>query len=349
MIGRRSLGALSLLLVVTNAAEARDFVRIVGSSTVFPFTARVTESYQSVTDYWTVVESTGTGGGFQSFCAGIGDDHPDITGASRAIKNDELDECENHGVFRITELKIGSDGIVVANNIKAAHTDFTRAELFQALAQKVEVDGKVVDNPYTRWSEINPNLPDIDIKVMGPPATSGTREAFQGLALAEGCKEFEAIAALEAEERKKVCTTMREDGPFVVMGEDDTLIIKELANDPESFGIFGFSYAHNNEDLIEANKIEGVAPSIESISDGSYELSRPLYIYVKNQNRPIASGLDELLTEYMSEEAIGPEGYLADLGLVPLPDFERRLMRGRAEVYSALIRGFGEEEVEDQQ
>jgi phosphate transport system substrate-binding protein len=309
-------------------AHARDQIRIVGSSTVFPFTQAVAEQFANATGSAApVVESTGTGGGMKIFCEGVGDDKADITGASRAMKASEYEACQAAGVDSVTEVHIGYDGIAVAHAKDGPDVTFTKAQLFQALAAEVEVNGEVVANPYQKWSEIDPSLPDAQITVFGPPPTSGTRDAWVELVMVEGCGEFAAIEALEGDRKDEVCERMRQDGPFVEAGENDNLIVQRLGADHNAYGIFGYSFLYENMDTLKGASIGGVAPSIETIADGSYPVSRPLFFYVKNAHRGVIPGLEEFVTEYTSEEAFGEGGYLSERGLIPLSAEEREKVR----------------------
>ena len=318
-------------MAFAGTAQARDEIRIVGSSTVFPFTSMVIERFAQTSGFPApIIESTGTGGGMRFFCAGLGEEHPDFTGASRPMRQSEYEQCQANGVSEITELQVGFDGIVLANAVAADHMDITIPQLFAALAAEVEVDGEVVANPYTRWSEIDPSLPDVDIEVLGPPPTSGTRDAFVELVMEEGCEAYEAIAALEDADEDRfeaVCATMCEDGRFVEAGENDNLIVQRLEANPDAFGIFGYSFLVENTDVISGNLIEGVEPQFEAISSGDYPVSRSLFVYIKGQHVDVIPGMREFIAEYTSDGAWGPEGYLADIGLIPLPDSERALER----------------------
>jgi len=309
-------------------ADARDQIRIVGSSTVFPYTQAVSEQYSASTgNPAPVVESTGTGGGMQIFCGGVGEEHPDITGASRAMKKSEYELCQQNGVESVTEVLLGYDGLSIAHSQSGPDMDLTKAQIFQALAAEVEVDGQIVANPNMNWSDIDPSLPDAPITVFGPPPTSGTRDAFVELVMLEGCEEFPAIAALEGDRKDEVCERMRQDGPFIEAGENDNLIVQRLQADPNALGIFGYSFLYENLDTLKAVSVEGVAPSTETIADASYGVSRPLFIYVKNPHRGVIPGLEEFLTEYTSEEAFGDGGYLSERGLIPLSAEEREEVR----------------------
>ncbi|MCT8997969.1 PstS family phosphate ABC transporter substrate-binding protein [Chelativorans intermedius] len=312
-------------------AAARDQIRIVGSSTVFPYTQAVAEEFGNATDFPApVTESTGTGGGMQIFCGGVGVDYPDITGASRAMKESEYKLCLENGVDSVTEVQIGSDGLSIAHSVEGPEIDLTKAQIFQALAAEVEVDGKIVANPYTRWNQIDPSLPDSEITVFGPPPTSGTRDAFVELVMEEGCEQFPAIEALEGDRKDEVCKRMRTDGPFVEAGENDNLIVQRLQADHNALGIFGYSFLYENQDTLKAVAVEGVKPTPETIADESYTVSRPLFFYVKNAHRGVIPGLQEFVEEYVSEEAMGPGGYLEERGLIPLSDERREEVRNAA-------------------
>jgi phosphate transport system substrate-binding protein len=335
------VGTAILALSATAAlAQSREQIRIVGSSTVFPYTQAVSEQFAAMTGGTApVVESTGTGGGMQIFCGGVGPDHPDITGASRAMKQSEFELCQQNGVDSVTEVLIGYDGLSVAHAQSAPDMDLTKAQLFQALAAEVEVDGEIVANPYTNWSEIDPALPDMAITVFGPPPTSGTRDAFVELVMLEGCEEFEAIAALEEDAMEDTCSRMRQDGPFIEAGENDNLIVQRLNADPAALGIFGYSFLYENSDTLKAVAIEGVAPSAETIADASYGVSRPLFFYVKNAHKGVIPGLEEFVTEYVSEESFGEGGYLSERGLIPLSADERDATRAAVSGNTAMTAG----------
>ncbi len=310
------------------AAEAREQIRIVGSSTVFPYTQAVAEQFANATgNPAPVVESTGTGGGMKIFCGGVGVDHPDITGASRAMKASEFEACQAAGVESVTEVLLGYDGLSVAHSNQGPDFGLTKAQLFQALASKVAVDGQIVDNPYKKWSEIDPSLPDAEITVFGPPPTSGTRDAFVELVMLEGCEEFEAIKSLEGDAKDEVCERMRQDGPFIEAGENDNLIVQRLEADANALGIFGYSFLYENQDKLKAVAIDGVEPNEETIADGSYAVSRPLFIYVKNAHRGVIPGLEDFVQEYVSESAFGDGGYLSERGLIPLSEERREEIR----------------------
>jgi len=315
------------------SAQTRNQIRIVGSSTVFPFSTAVAESFGKSTRFKTpVVESTGSGGGMKLFCAGVGVEHPDIANASRRIKSSEFEKCTKNGIA-ITEVKIGFDGIVLANSKAAKPLTLTKKQIFQALAKAVPVDGKMVANPYRKWSDIDPSLPATRIEVLGPPPTSGTRDAFVELAMEGGAKAFESLAALRSKDKKAfqaVAHAIREDGAYVEAGENDNLIVQKLEANPGALGIFGFSFLDQNADKIQGSLVDGVEPTFENIAGGAYGVSRSLYFYVKKQHVGVIPGIEEYVAEFTSEKAWGPEGYLADKGLIPLPDVDRAAVAASA-------------------
>jgi phosphate transport system substrate-binding protein len=310
-----------------NAQAARDYVSIVGSSTVYPFSTVVAERFGRNTDFKTPkIESTGTGGGFKLFCGGIGVQHPDISNASRRIKPSEVELCAANGVDEIVEVKLGYDGIVIANSREAAVVDLTLEQIYLALAKNVPdpVSGAhLVANPYRQWSEIDPSLPAIDIEVLGPPPTSGTRDAFLELAMEVGCENFPAVAALDDDAFTAACHTIREDGAYIEAGENDNLIVQKLEANPNAFGIFGYSFLDQNSDKVQGSKINGVAPEFDAIADGAYPVSRPLFFYVKSAHVDVIPGIREFLNEFTSDTAWGDFGYLSDRGLIPMTQAER--------------------------
>jgi phosphate transport system substrate-binding protein len=326
------IGAMLLITAFASSATARERIRIVGSSTVFPFSTAVAEEFGSATRFKTpVVESTGSGGGLKLFCAGVGVIHPDLTNASRRIKESEIKRCARNGISGITEILIGFDGIVLANSLAAAPIDLSLATLFLALASRVP-DGKggLIANPHRKWSDIDQKLPPTRIEVLGPPPTSGTRDAFVELAMEGGCKTFPAIKALEKTDKNKykaVCHGIREDGAYVEAGENDNLIVQKLLANPDAFGIFGFSFLDQNGDRVRGNQINGIESTFENIAGGRYPISRSLYVYVKDAHVGMIPGMPEFLAELTNEETMGPDGYLADKGLIPLPDEEREAVR----------------------
>ena len=301
-------------LLFAAPAIARDSISIVGSSTVFPYTQAVAEEFANKGGKAPTVESTGTGGGMKIFCRGVGQSHPDITGASRAMKGSEYKNCIKNGVTDITEVLVGYDGLSVANSRKGRALNLTKEHLYKALAARVYKDGKFVANTSKKWSDIDKSLPSQAILVYGPPPTSGTRDAFVELVFHSICKKMKVAKKAI----KKDCTAMRTDGPFIEAGENDNLIVQRLNADPNALGIFGYSFLYENLDKLQAVKINGIAPSPESIGDGSYKISRPLYFYIKNAHRKVIKGLDKFITEYVSDAAMGKGGYLTERGLVPL-------------------------------
>jgi phosphate transport system substrate-binding protein len=323
-----------------SVAFARDSVRIVGSSTVFPFSSAVAEEFGRRTGGKTpVVESTGSGGGLKLFCAGAGMDTPDITNSSRRIKDSEVANCAANGVNEVVEVKIGFDGIVIANTRTAKQLDLTTKQVFQALAKQVPVQGKLVDNPYEKWSEIDPSLPDVAIEVFGPPPTSGTRDAFVELAMQSGAKQFPMLAELAASDGKAfeaVAHSLREDGAYLDAGENDNLIVQKLAANPNALGIFGFSFLDQNTDRVQGSLIGGVTPTFENIADGKYPISRSLFFYVKKAHVGKVPGLGEYIAEFTSEQAFGEEGYLVDKGLIPLPAADRKQVREQAKALTPM-------------
>ncbi len=331
-----NMKALASLLPVlfsgmTLAASARDYITIVGSSTVYPFSTVVAEQFGKSSQFKAPkVEATGTGGGFKLFCGGVGVQHPDISNASRAIKASEIEICAKNGVKDIVEVKIGYDGIAIAQSTKASPLELSLAEIFLALAKQIpdpKGGEKLIPNPYTTWDQINPKLPATKIEVLGPPPTSGTRDAFVELAMEGGCKTYPWIKALKDKDEsayKTVCHSIREDGAYVEAGENDNLIVQKLEANPKALGIFGFSFLDQNTDKVIGIKVQGVAPEFEAIAAGQYAISRPLYFYVKKAHVGVIPGINEFLEEFSSEKAWGPEGYLTDKGLIPMPDAERK-------------------------
>jgi phosphate transport system substrate-binding protein len=330
------------LLVLAGPAAARDQIRIVGSSTVYPFATVVAEEFGRSSDFKTpIIESTGTGGGFKLFCAGVGIQHPDISDASRRIKPSEMELCAKNGVTDITEVKIGYDGIVIANSKKAPRISLTLRQIYQALAKEVPTaSGKLAPNPNRTWKDVDSSLPDVEIEVLGPPPTSGTRDAFDELALEGGCKTFPEIAALKKSDPdrfKQVCLSIREDGAYIEAGENDNLIVQKLAANPDAFGVFGFSFLDQNQDVIQGSLIDGVEPTFENIAAGTYPVSRPLYFYVKNAHVGKIPGISEYVAEFTSEKAFGDYGYLSEKGLIPAPKAERTRSREAAQEHTKLV------------
>ena len=309
------------VMSVAGVAQARDQIRIVGSSTVYPFASYVTEEFGALTNYPTpVIESTGSGGGIRLFCNGVGEGTPDITNASRRMKPSELERCEENGVTDVTEAKIGSDGIVLGLAATNEPIDLTLEQIFLAVAAQVPVDGELVDNPYTNWSDIDASLPDRAISIYGPPSTSGTRDAFEELVMEAASAEMDIYG-------EEGYTDIRTDGVYIDAGENDNLIVQRLAEDTGAFGIFGYSFLVENPDTIMGVTIGGVEPEVEAISSGEYPVARSLWFYLKNQHADEVTPMYEYANMFMEDQMIGEDGYLVDLGLIPLPEAEREQAR----------------------
>ena len=348
MLNKMRITVLGILLLILAAglpqAEARDYISIVGSSTVYPFATVVAEQFGKTTQFKTPkIESTGSGGGLKLFCSGVGIEYPDMTNASRRIKKSEVEQCNKNGIKDIVEIKIGYDGIILANSKKVKPLQLTRRDIFLALAREVPDPKDVtnlVPNPYSKWNEINPGLPATKIEVLGPPPTSGTRDAFVELVMEAGAEDFDWIKVLGKSDKskfKQIAHTMREDGAFVEAGENDNLIVQKLDVNPDALGIFGFSFLDQNTDKIQGAFIDGVEPTFEAIADGSYPVSRPLFVYVKKAHAGVIPGINEFLNEFTSEKAWGADGYLADKGMIPMPDEERAAFREDAKKLNTLV------------
>ncbi|MEZ5452970.1 MAG: PstS family phosphate ABC transporter substrate-binding protein [Thiothrix sp.] len=317
------------LATATGVAQARDNIEIVGSSTVFPFSTAVAEQFAKKSGMAAPkVESTGTGGGMKLFCAGAGIETPDITNASRRMKKKEMESCQANGVNEVTEIKVGYDGIAIAQAKSAQPIKLSRRELYLALAKDVPAgpNGELVPNPYTTWKQVNPDLADIKIEVLGPPPTSGTRDALAELGMEKGCNLFKGMPELKKKDEKAhkaACTAVREDGYYIEAGENDNLIVQKLQANPNAVGIFGYSFYDQNRDALQAATIDGKEISYDNIASGAYPLSRPLFFYVKNSHVGQVPGIKEYIAEFTSEEALSADGYLADKGLVALPASEK--------------------------
>jgi len=373
---KKLLLSLAAAATVTNVstAAARDSISIVGSSTVYPFATVVAERFGKSTDFRAPkVESTGSGGGLKLFCKGVGVATPDITNASRRIKSSEFEKCQKNGVKEIVEVLIGYDGIVLANAKGAAPMELTRKDIYLALAKLVPgPDGKLIENPNKTWKDVNAALPATKIEVLGPPPTSGTRDAFVELALEGGAKKVADIKALRkmkanqvdeikamvgklgieaawaaAVEKKGakakgkdvvkiIGRSVREDGAYIEAGENDNLIVNKLVANPNALGIFGFSFLDQNSDKVQGSIIDGNAPTFEAIASGDYKVSRPLYFYVKKAHIGTVPGIQEYLNTFVSEDTIGPDGYLVDKGLIPLGDEQYLEMSGGAKALNNL-------------
>ncbi|MDC3266370.1 PstS family phosphate ABC transporter substrate-binding protein [bacterium] len=305
------LFAIGLILISHVAhAQSRDQISVVGSSTVYPFTTTVAEKFGRGGKFKTPkVESTGTGGGIKLFCNGIGPQHPDVVNASRAMKKSEVETCAKNNVNAILEVKVGFDGIVIAEQKAGALSALTKKQVYLALAKTIpNASGQMIPNPNKTWKDVDAKLPATKIEVLGPPPTSGTRDSFLELFMEEGCTL----------ENKKQCHAIREDGAYIEAGENDNLIAQKLAANKNALGIFGYSFLEENADKLKGLKVDGVEPSFETISSGEYTAARPLFIYVKKQHIGTIPGIKEFVEEYVSEKAIGEEGYLSDRGLVAL-------------------------------
>jgi phosphate transport system substrate-binding protein len=333
--------AAALLATTATGAFARDQIRIVGSSTVYPFTTAVAEQFGKSGNKAPVVESTGTGGGMKLFCAGIGVQHPDASNASRRITKTEFADCAKNGVKDVVELKVGFDGLTMAGSKRGPDFKLTKQQVFLALAKSIPgADGKLVPNPHKNWSDVDASLPNIKIEVLGPPPTSGTRDSFHELVMEPGAEKIDSLKALKASDRKAFDTAwkqLREDGPYVEAGENDNLIVQKLDANANAIGIFGFSFLEENTAKIKGATIDGVAPTFEGIADGKYTVARPLFVYFKKQHVGVIPGLDKFLAEYVSEKAIGEDGYLSRKGLVNLPKAE--LVKVRADIAAQKVLG----------
>lgn len=365
------LGTLMLGLVSTAQAQTRGVVRMVGSSTVYPFSTAVAENFGAKGAYPTpVVESTGTGGGMNLFCNGLGPQYPDITGASRRMRPSEYELCQDNGVRSITEIMIGYDGIVIGNSSSALKASFEKYEIYLALASQIpmpvddngqalftsegerigdarfaDVAGysceSFIDNPHQRWSDINPALPPDRIEVFGPPPTSGTRDAFVELGLHLGARQIACLDDLHHDDKDRfdtIASRVREDGAWIDSGENDNTVVQTLSTTPGAFGVFGYSFLEQNGDRIQGALIGGLEPDYEVIANGDYPISRSLYIYVKNQHDGIIPGLRAFVLELTSEDSWGPFGYMADRGLIALPQARREAEAEQARALTPMDR-----------
>ena len=328
----------TIVAVLSSTAMARDYISIAGSSTVLPFATIVAERLGRNPNQKTpVVESGGSSVGKKSVCDGIGTQFIDIGNASSRMKTAELDYCDKNGV-KITEIKVGYDGIVVANTKKADRLKISLADLGKALTAEVPIDGKMVINPFKKWSDVNPALPAMEIRVYGPPTTSGTRASFAEIVNEKAyCnKDDDAKAALKAAGKKvKTCRAMRTDGAYIEAGEQDNLIVQKLQEDTGAFGIFGFSYLDQNSDTLQGAELSGVVPTFEAIADGKYKASRALFFYVKHQHIGVVPGIEAFMTEWTKHW--GDDGILADAGMIPMPQAEREEMASRIKNIPVLV------------
>lgn len=328
----KTIITLIVSLFITSTLHARDTMMIVGSSTVYPYSTVVAERLGEQGFTAPTVQSTGTGGGMKLFCAGVGLSHPDVTNASRAMKSKEAKLCLDNGVTNVVEIIAGNDGIVFSNAINGPVMDITVAQLYTAMAHKVVINGELVTNPHTKWSDVDASLPNTDIDVMIAPPSSGTRDAWDSLVMKRGCKETGAAKFNDGDH----CKDMREDGAVIEMGENDTLIVNKLAADPNKFGFFGYSYLLNNQDKIKPASINGVIPQLETIQSYEYPVARPLFYYIKVDHVGVVPGIHEYAELFISEEATALDGFLGEIGLVPLDEETMSDIQDRVENLSTM-------------
>lgn len=336
---RASLGAVLLTTAASVAAfdlGPRQHITIVGSSTVYPIISTVAEHFARSTKHHSpVVESTGTGGGFKLFCAGLGLKTPDIAMASRRMRATEQESCRAQGVDDVAELKIGYDGIAVANAKDAPLFDLSIADLYRALAREVPDPGgaqRLVTNPYRSWNAVNPKLPELPIRVFGPPPTSGTRDLLAERVMQKACGQVGFMASLrrtDEAEFRRLCHALREDGAYIDAGENDARLVRRLIDDVGALGILGYNFLDQNLDRLQAASVDGARPGVESVRTGGYALSRPLFLYVKLAHVGVVPGLMEFFRHLTADNAWGEEGYLVDKGLVPMAADEREKWRRR--------------------
>lgn len=299
-------------------AQVRDRISVVGSSTVFPYAAAVAEAFGRQGRWKTpVIESTGTGSGFRLFCKGVEISTPDVNTASRPMTDAERELCARHGVRGVLGLRIGTDGIVVASGRRLPPFDLTLDQLYRAVARQVPVGGKLIDNPYHLWSEVGPGLPRRPISVLGPATNHGTRDVFVALVMVPACEQYPQIHALPVAERRAACQTVREDGPWIDVASDYSVLLGRLRDETDAIGILGYAYLEQNRADLQVARIDGIAPTLGSIGSWKYPLSRPLFIYVKTAHAAAVPGLAEFVREFLSDRAAGPQGYLIDKGMAP--------------------------------
>ena len=327
--------ALLASAALTVSLSARDQIKIVGSSTVYPFSSAVAEELGATTKYPTpVVESTGSGGGMKLFCAGNDLNTPDITNASRRMKAKEFTMCEKNGVTDITEAVIGYDGIAFAQDKSNKAFSISKKHLALAVAEEVpSKDGKsLIKNPYKKWSDIDASLPNREIIVYGPPKSSGTRDAFEEMVMQGTFKKMSVYTDLykadkKANKRYKKYSVVRTDGVYVPSGENDNIIVQKLTKNKNAFGIFGYSFLIENDDKLAGAKVNGVEPTPESIASGKYPIARSLFFYTKNSHKKDVPAMNKYIEMFMSENMIGPDGILSEIGLIALPDSQRTEIR----------------------
>ena len=312
-------------------------IRVVGSSTVYPFSTKVAQEFKNKTGFNVVVESTGSGGGHKLFCSGADSSTPDITNSSRRQKKTEFNNCVKNDVGDVVEVKIGYDGIVLANAVDAPVMNMSLKDIYMAFAKEIptsDTDCTMRKNPYMTWSEINPALPNVKIEAYGPPPTSGTRDAFVEIAMEGGAKKVACLADIRKADKKAFANnahTLREDGKWIDAGENDNALVQTLVNTPTAVGVFGYSFLDQNADKIKGANIDGTAPEFENIAAGDYAVARSLYFYIKSAHVEMTPGLQEFALEFTSDAAAGPGGYLEEIGLVPLPDADRAAVRATVE------------------
>ena len=325
----------------TPAAATNSEIRIVGSSTVYPFSTKVAQEYKNKTGQNVVVESTGSGGGHKLFCDSTGADTADITNSSRRQKKSELDKCIANGVDEVVEVKVGFDGIVIANSRNGVDMPLTLKQIYMAFAKEVptsDTNCAMIANPYTKWSQIDSSLPDTKIEAYGPPPTSGTRDAFVEVAMEGGAKKVTCMSTLRKNDKKafaNMAHTLREDGLWIDSGENDNAIVQTLVNTPTAIGVFGYSFLDQNGDKVKGAAVDGADPTFENIASGAYPISRSLFFYIKAANVQANPGIQKFALEFTDESAWGPGGYLEEIGLVPLPEAERAKYRAAVENLTA--------------
>ncbi len=304
-------------LICLNASASDNIIRISGSSTAYPFITTIAQMFSLTHNKDNIiVESTGTGNGLQLFCSGSDNHYPDLASASRAIKPSEVALCNSHKINNILEINYGYDGIIIANAQMDSNINISRKELFLALADTIPIKGKLIKNPYQKWSDVNPSLPDVSIELYGPASTSGTRDEFDQIVMENSCGNFPEYARA-----KRKCPNIRTDGKYIEIGNNENLIIQKLKKNKDAWGVIGYNFFRNNLEDLKSVTIDGVTPSPNNIREGSYALSRPLLLYAKadNQNK-LAEPVKIFLQTATSENTVGENGYLANKGLIPLQD-----------------------------
>ena len=319
--------ALAIVALTATNAVARDQVQVAGASTVLPYASIVAEAFGENTDYPTpVVESGGSSAGLKRFCQGVGTEHTDVANASRKIREKEIKACAENGVTDIIEVRIGYDGIVFASQKTGpAYTAFTQSDIFNALAPKVMVNGELVDNPHTKWSDFNPGLPAEDILAFIPGTKHGTREVFEEKVVAAGCEATGAMEAMMAggmseDDAEDACLEVMADGRAVDIDGDYTETLASIDANVNGIGVFGLAFYENNTDKLKVATMAGVEPSTATIASGEYPVSRPLYFYLKKAHIGVIPGLKEYAMFFVADELAGPSGPLANYGLVSDPE-----------------------------